>query len=184
MKLLHMLLTAGLAGIAAPAQAAVTVIGNSFARTCYDAAESRFGGADALRDCDMALQQENLGGSDRVATYVNRGILKLRLTNVDGAVADFDRAIRLDPDQPEAYLNKGAALLKLPDGQKRAVALFSTALEKKTSRPAVAHYGRAIAHELNGRIRDAYRDYRQASALEPKWREPKAELARFTTRQQ
>jgi tetratricopeptide (TPR) repeat protein len=184
MKLRYILLTAVVAGTGAPAHAAVTVIGNTFARTCYDAAENRFGGTDALSDCDKALQQENLGGSDLVATYVNRGILKLRLANVDGAVADFDRAISLDPSQPEAYLNKGAALLKLPQGEERAVALFNTALEKKTSRPAVAYYGRAIAHELNGRINEAYRDYRQASALEPKWREPKAELARFTTRQQ
>jgi Flp pilus assembly protein TadD len=119
-----------------------------------------------------------------VATHVNRGILKLRKGSVDGAIADFDRAIALDSGEAEAYLNKGMALLRLPGSGEQAVGLFDTALAKKTRKPAFAYYGRAIAHELNGRIPDAYRDYRQASALEPKWRDPRNELARFTVRRQ
>jgi tetratricopeptide (TPR) repeat protein len=177
------LLTAGLAAIAAPAHAAVTVIGNSSARTCFEAAENRFGGTGGIDDCDRALRNENLSGGDRVATHVNRGILKLRDGAVDGAIADFDRAIGLDPGQPEAYLNKGMALLRLPDGEQQAVGLFDTALAKKTRKPAIAYYGRGVANELNGRIKEAYRDYRQASMIEPKWRDPRNELARFSVRQ-
>jgi tetratricopeptide (TPR) repeat protein len=184
MKHRTILLAAGLAAVAAPARPAVTVLGSSYARTCYHAAVSRFGGMEALVDCDLAFRQENLSGADRVATHVNRGILKLRLADVTGAIADFDSAIALDPGEPEAYLNKGMALLKLPDEETRAIGEFDTALEKKTRRPAFAYYGRAIAHELDGRLKEAYRDYRQASALEPKWRDPRKELARFTVRQQ
>ena len=57
--------------------------------------------------------------------------------------------------------------------------MFDSALEKKTRRPELAYYGRAVAHELTGEVRAAYRDYRQASRLDPKWRQPKADLARF-----
>ena len=184
MKLRYILLTAGLALSAAPAHAAVTVVGSTFARTCYDAAESRFAGTEAISDCDQALRQENLTGYDRVATHVNRGILKLRGGAVDAAIADFDRAIDLDPGEAEAYLNKGMAVLRLPEGEDQAIGLFDAAIQKKTRRPAIAYYGRAVANELNGRIREAYRDYRQASAMDPKSRQPKAELARFTVRQQ
>ena len=34
---------------------------------------------------------------DLVATYVNRGILKLRRGQIEAAIADFDAALRLDP---------------------------------------------------------------------------------------
>lgn len=184
MKQRTILLAAALAAVAAPADAAVTVLGNSFARTCYDAASSRFGGTESIPDCDLALTREVLNEADVVATYVNRGILKLRRSDVDGAIADFNSAIRLDPDEPEAYLNKGMAVLKLPGGEDEAIGLFDSALAKKTRRPAIAYFGRAVAHELNGRLKEAYRDFRQASALEPKWRDPRKELARFTVRQQ
>jgi tetratricopeptide (TPR) repeat protein len=182
MKLRYFLLASALAATAAPAQAAVTVLGNSFARTCYNAAVSRYGGAEAIGDCDQALRAESLHQYDLVATHVNRGILRLRTGAVDDAIADFDRAIALDPAEAEAYLNKGMAMLRLPDGEVQAVGLFDTALAKKTRKPAIAYYGRAVANELNGRIKEAYRDYRQASLLDPKWREPKTELARFTIR--
>ena len=183
MKPRYILLTAGLAAMGAPAQSAVTVIGNSFARMCYTAAEG-VGGTDAIGECDKALLAENLTISDMVATHVNRGILKLRRGSVEGAIADFDRAIVLDAGEAEAYLNKGMALLRLQGSGEQALGLFDMALVKKTRRPAFAYYGRAIAHELNGRIPAAYRDYRQASALEPKWRDPQNELARFTVRRQ
>jgi tetratricopeptide (TPR) repeat protein len=184
MKLRYILLASGLAVTAVPAFAAVTVLGNSSARICYEAAEARHAGTGAIADCDEALRQANLAGEDRVATHVNRGILKLRGGRLDEAIADFDRAIALDGGEAEAYLNKGMALLRVADGEKQAIGLFNTALAKKTRRPAIAHYGRAIAYELDGRIQEAYRDYRRASALEPKWRDPRTELARFTVRQQ
>ena len=55
-------------------------------------------------------------------------------------------------------------------------------VKKNTRRPAIAYYGRAVAHELGGNVKQAYRDYRQASLIEPKWRDPQTELARFTVR--
>ncbi len=183
MKLRTFLFAAGAALAATPAIAAVTVVGNSSARLCYDAAESGAVGAQGMGYCDKALREENLSSYDTVATHVNRGILKLRRNDLDDAIADFDRAISMDPQQAEAYLNKGIAVLRQPGGKDEAVRLFDTAIERNTRRPAIAYYGRAVAHELSGRIRQAYFDYRQASAADPKWAEPKAELARFTVRQ-
>jgi tetratricopeptide (TPR) repeat protein len=185
MRIGRYLPAAALALFCAPAGAAVTVIGSTSARLCYEAADARTAsGPDGIGRCDEALRDEEaLSDYDRVATYVNRGILKLRLGRLDEAIADFDRAIVLNPDQAEAYLNKGMAVLRRPDGWNDAVPLFDTALAKRTHRPAIAYFGRAVANELAGRIKEAYLDYRQASRLEPNWAQPKTELTRFTVRQ-
>jgi tetratricopeptide (TPR) repeat protein len=114
---------------------------------------------------------------------VNRGILKLRLERIEDAIADFDAAIGRDPNEAEAYVNKGMAMLRRDGRWSDAVALFDTGLEKRTRRPAIAYFGRAVANEMGGRIKEAYLDYRQASLIEPQWRDPKAELTRFTVRQ-
>jgi tetratricopeptide (TPR) repeat protein len=165
--------------VAAPAGAAIVVLGNSDARMCFEAADSpMMPAARDVRRCDDALLREALSGYEVVATHVNRGILRLRRGQIDGAIADFDRAIALDPDQPEAYLNKGAALLRRENAAE-ALTLFSSALDRNTSRPAIAHYGRAIANENLGNLNAAYRDYTAASRMAPEWREPQLELARF-----
>ena len=165
---------------ASPASANIQVLGNTLARACFEAAESNRDYMDGLRHCDQALRQ-SLFDNDRVATHVNRGILRMRLGNLDGAIADFDEAIAQDPEQAEAYLNKGWALLRR-DGWNDAVPLFTIALEKRTARPAVAHLGRGMAYETGGKFKLAYNDYREASALAPKWERPRDELSRFQVR--
>jgi tetratricopeptide (TPR) repeat protein len=168
---------------ASPGAAAVTVLGNSSARLCYEAAESRSAPtAGVLRTCDEAMRADALTDYDRVATLVNRGILKARLGRIDEAILDYDAALSRDPSEAEAYLNKGFALLHLDDAAQQARPMFDHALAKKTRRPELAYYGRAVANELTGQVRAAYEDYRQASLLDPKWQDPKADLARFRVR--
>ena len=173
-----------LAAAALPASASVMVIGNSSARACYEAAESPLNpDLQDYRACDQALRDEPLVREDVVATHVNRGILRLRRGQIDLAIADFDEAMRLNPNQPEAYLNKGAALMRLENAAE-ALPLFTASLERNTIRPEIAHYGRAIANETLGNTRAAYEDYRRASELRPGWEEPLVELRRFRVVQQ
>jgi len=176
----NLLLAAVATAFATPAFAGITVLGNSDARLCFEAADSpMLPSASDLRRCDEALQRDGtLTSYEVVATHVNRGILRLRRSQVDEAIADFDRAIALDPEQPESYINKGAALMRRNNAA-GAVQLFTVALERNTTRPALAHYGRAMAQEELGNVAAAYRDYRRASELAPNWREPRLELTRF-----
>ncbi|HEX8263509.1 MAG TPA: tetratricopeptide repeat protein [Allosphingosinicella sp.] len=168
---------------ASPAAAAVTVLGNSSARQCYEAAELRGNPSlDVIRTCDQALRDEGLSEYDRVATLVNRGILKARMGKLDQAIIDYDAALDRDPNEAEAYLNKGFALLRLSNAAQDAKPLFDSALAKRTRRPELAYYGRAVANELSGQVRAAYEDYRQASLLSPSWKDPKADLARFSVK--
>ena len=173
------LLAAFAAAVSVPALGAVTVVGSSSARMCFEAADSPLQPSiREMRYCDEALAQDALSEHDTVATHVNRGILKLRRNQVDAAIADFDQAIRIDPRQPEAYLNKGAALIRV-NNPTEALRLFTVALEYNTRRPEIAHFGRAIANESLGNVRAAYNDYRRASELDPDWDEPQTELRRF-----
>ena len=177
------LIAAALAATAVPAGAAVTVLGSTSARMCFEAADAHVAPQrDSIDRCNSALAEENLSDYDTVATYVNRGILKLRIGASDAAIADFDSALARDPSQPEAYLNKGIALLRKPQGWAQAVPLFDEAIAKKTRRPALAYYGRGVANELSGNVKQAYYDYQEASRIEPKWRDPRQELTRFSVR--
>ena len=182
MNKIRFLAAALVAVTALPAAAAVTVIGSSSARLCFEAADSPMHpSASDLRRCDEAFLDGTMSRRDEVATHVNRGILRLRRNAVPEAIADFDAAIALDPQQPEAYLNKGAALIRQNDPAE-ALRLFTVALDYDTRRPEIAHYGRAIANEELGNVRAAYLDYRRASELDPDWDQPRAELRRFSVR--
>jgi len=171
-----------LAATSIPAMAGVIVVGSTSARLCYEAAESLLQPSQrALATCNEAFEEPGISHRDIVATYVNRGILKLRRGATEAAIADFDAALEMNPRQPEAYLNKGAALMQRNDPQ-GALPLFSVALEYDTNRPAIAHFGRAIANEDLGNLPAAYADYRRASELAPDWAQARTELARFQVR--
>jgi tetratricopeptide (TPR) repeat protein len=167
---------------AAPASAAVTVIGGSAARQCYDLAERpRQPTQEDLEFCDRAIEVEALSERDLVATYINRGILRVRTGRTGEGLADFNEAIARDPTIAEAWFNRGVALMRT-SGPEEALPSFNAAVERSTNRPALAYFGRAVALEALGNVRGAYADYRRASELDPQWDRPRAELARFTVR--
>lgn len=159
--------------------AAVTVFGNSQARECYLAARSEQASQANISNCTQALAFDRLSRGDRVATYVNRGILYVVSGNLEAGLADYDRAIDINPDEPEAYLNKGLALLRHEQSGRNAIPLIDTAIAKGTREPAVAYYARGMAHELEGDIAAAYYDLRRANELAPEWDAPVRDLARF-----
>lgn len=168
-----------LAALPLPAAASVVVVAGSSATSCYRAADNNaMPTSDDMAQCDLALGGEALSPRDTVATYVNRGILRLRRNDQAGALADFETAMRLDPAEPEAYLNRGATLVR-QEAAEPAVAMFSAALERNTRRPELAYYGRGVAYEAMGRVREAYADYVRASELAPRWSAPRADLSRF-----
>lgn len=172
-------LAVALVALPLPAAAGVVVLGSGNARMCYLAAESPAQPrVNVMQYCNDAILEERTDLVRLVSTHVNRGILRLRRGDSAGAMRDFDEATRLNPAEPEAYLNRGNVLLR--DAQvAQAIAQFDSAIARQTRRPALAHYGRAVAYEEAGNLRAAYNDYRRASELAPSWDEPRAELTRF-----
>jgi tetratricopeptide (TPR) repeat protein len=50
-----------------------------------------------------------------VAAYCNRGSAYLEKKDYDRAIADYDQAVKLDPNDAAAYLGRGSAYLKKGD---------------------------------------------------------------------
>jgi len=171
-----------LAGIAATAHASVISAGGDFGRSCYVAAKLQDTSPRAMSYCNRALAARAISPQDRVATYVNRGIIYLHRSAAKKAAADFDRALSLDSSQPEAWLNKAILIVK-DGGGAEALPMVQNALDYKAARPALAYYVRAIIEERRGNIRAAYKDFRRAQELEPEWQDPAVELRRFNIRQ-
>ncbi len=164
---------------AAPAGAAVTVLGGDMAHQCSLAAIQGDTGALAEAKCTQALDGELLSLRDRAGTFVNRGVLKLRRKEFAAAQNDFDLAIKTEPTMGEAYVNRGAAAV----GSRRyaqGVADINKALRLGVEEPEKAYYNRALAYEGLDDMKAAYFDYQRALELKPDWDQPKKELSRFT----
>jgi tetratricopeptide (TPR) repeat protein len=175
------LIVVALASVPFAANASVLTVGGAYAFSCYQAADGDGATAASLDVCNRALAEEALTAQDRAATHVNRGILQLRRANLDRADADFDAALRLNPQEAEAYLNK--AVLNARYGKSAdALPYVAKALENGTRRPAIAYFVRAMANEDSGKIGAAYQDFQRARTLDPKWAEPSIELQRFQVR--
>jgi Flp pilus assembly protein TadD len=183
MKALVLAVSAAAASATLPASASPSVmtIGGSFAEGCFEAAKKRNASMDTLRTCDYAIAAQPLTFDDTLATYVNRGILRMIRNDYTGAQADFTAATTMDPTRSEPWMN--LAYLRLKQGRSaEALPLFSRAIELGTEVPELAYFGRGLAQEDLGNIKAAYMDLRQAAELRPTWNEPARELARFQVR--
>jgi tetratricopeptide (TPR) repeat protein len=170
-----------LAGTATPAAPSVVVLGAGHARNCYLAARDERSDPSALDICNQALSLSKRH-SDTVASYVNRGIVHTFRKDDTSALRDYNAAIALDPNEPEAYLNKGILMLRMPGGEGEALELANLALARNTRKPALAYFARAMANEGAGNIAAAFADYRRAAGLAPEWELPAQELRRFAVR--
>lgn len=169
----------GAAALMSPAaHAAVTVIGNSLAHSCFESAE--FGGEtkEGIALCTEALDQFSLPLKDRAATLVNRGILYARNDDPETAIADYDRGLALDASLAEGYVDRGAALIALKRYDD-ALDAINKGIGMGSSRLQIAYYDRAIVEEALGNVRAAYEDYKMATQIEPDFALATAQLSRF-----
>jgi tetratricopeptide (TPR) repeat protein len=183
-----------LGAIALPGAAvaqAIQVFGGGYGESCWRAAlastfvhmdsavEEAHWKAASIVTCDDALATGSLDRRDTAATYINRGILEMSRERYDVAEKNFDSALTLLPKLPEAHVDLGSTLInmkKYDEGVKET----ELGIRLGTHEPERAWYNLGIAYERQGDIQKAYESYRQASILNPKWEEPKEEMARFT----
>ncbi len=160
-----------------PANAAVTVIGSGPAQLCYDGAENGNDPGEYITYCNQALRTV-LSVRDRAATFINRGVLRLALNEVNPALADFDAGLGLDSSLGEGYVDRGASLIEKKE-YAEALASIDKGLALGARRPALDYFDRAIANEGLGNIPAAYKDYQQALVVQPNFTMASDELRRF-----
>jgi tetratricopeptide (TPR) repeat protein len=96
---------------------------------------------------------------------VNRGIGKAQNGDVDGAIADFNRAAELNPKDDAPYFNRAQAK-RLKNDTAGAVADYTKAIELGSTNPAAYNNrgnARAETHDKEGAIAD----YTRAIELKP-----------------
>ncbi len=157
---------AALLGLPAPAQAVVTVVGNSLAHTCFVLAKIGKDPKGGIGTCNSALDNEMLSSHDRAATMVNRASMEMQLNRIQAAMDDYNNGIRIFPTLGDAYVDRGGAFI----AQKRfdeAMADINHGIELGVSYPFVGYYNRAVAEQLTGKYKEAYLDYKKTIELEP-----------------
>ena len=97
--------------------------------------------------------------------YYTRGLACLKLRKTKEAIADFNDAIRLNPQMSSAYVNRGLAYSseKLYD---KAIADYTAGLAVN-SQNASAYYRRGLAYDHSAKYRAALADYQMAQRLNP-----------------
>jgi len=167
------------------AQSIVVLGSGEDARRCSQAAEIaatvRIASDDDLKHCDLALELAALRPQDRAGTLVNRGILQSVLGDNRAAVADYDRALALRPELPEAYVGRGNVRFIERDIP-GAISEYDRALALGTSRRHVVLLNRGMALEAKADLDAAERDYRAALELSPGWPPAQSRLDRVLAR--
>jgi len=179
MKLKLMIAAAATALVAETASAQVFVIGKGLGGECFQKTKNRYSNfRNAEQVCTRALREQAMSRENRAATYVNRGVLRMREVQYDDALADYAKALDLQPDMGAAYLNAGAAHIYRKDFD-TALASLNRAIELESPDLFAAHYNRAIAREHTGDIPGAYDDFTKSLELKPGWQLAEMQLTRF-----
>ena len=100
--------------LATPAMAQMSVsAGSGIAHDCYEDAKKPGRPMESIATCTAALDHGGLSPADRAATLVNRGVLYDVLKNYQAAWADYNAALRINPELGDGYINRGAALMRM-----------------------------------------------------------------------
>ena len=182
MKPVHLLFVPlSLAALLANAQAVTVFSSGGDARACSFAAElsvkmnpSR-GDLDA---CNRALDEVHLSRRDRAATFVNRGILQAGLDRYQEALNDYNDALAIEAQLPQAWNGKGN-LYYLADRYDDAIEAYERALQMNLPERHVAYYNLGITYAKMGDRAAAERSFNTAIEIAPEWPLPKERLERL-----
>lgn len=125
--------------------------------------------ATSLKDWKAALELylkiENFT-TKIAAVYSNRGLVRLELGSVDDAIADFDKAIDLEPLEPTAYFNRANAYSKQKDWRS-ALRDYTQCITLDPEYRKV-YTNRGAVHKQLGQTKLALKDYAKAIEINPR----------------
>lgn len=114
--------------------------------------------------CSLAVNGQTLTSA---ADYVNHGNELLNKGDVDGAIADYQEAIRLNSNSFEAYTNRGNALKRKGDHD-GAIRDYTEAIRLNSS-SWEAYFNRGVARLNKGDNDGAITDFTATTKLNPRF---------------
>ncbi len=116
--------------------------------------------SDALKHVEAPIKE-----LDQSIVYFYRGLAYYYKKDYDHAIADYNQALKLDPNFAKAYYNRGLAYYYKKDYD-RTIADYNQALKLDPS-SADAYYNRGLAYHYKKDYDRAIADYNQALKLDP-----------------
>ena len=124
-----------------------------------------------IRACTAILKGGRQAPGDLARAFFNRGRALSDEAQYGRAIEDFDRAVRLDPDYPDAFNHRALAYAGLGDYE-RAIKDFDEAIRLDPNY-AIAIFNRALALQAMGRPDEAAKDFAKAKESGPRLTSPK-----------
>ena len=121
--------------------------------------------SDIVGEFFFGAAPAGFNAQSRAAEYLASGHRQFQAGQFEDAAASFDRAVRVDPENPFAYNALGAARAKLKQWSV-AVGLFAQAIDKKEDY-AAAYFNRGVAYYNAARYPLALQDFDWAVQQEP-----------------
>lgn len=116
--------------------------------------------------CTRMIEDTTEPADDRQTAYGKRGNALVELGDHDRAMADFDQAISLDPNQARGYNGRGWVWFSRGDYD-RAIADYNTAIKLEPKKAAI-YVNRGLVWKNKGDLDRAMADFDQAIRLDPK----------------
>ncbi len=114
----------------------------------------------------ISIDSKSNYSHDKMSDYsfFLRGVAKHNLQDYRGAIADYSKAIEIDPNYAEAYFKRGNAKYDFQD-YKGAIADYSRAIEINPRYASDAYYNRGLAKIILGQIDSGCMDLSKAGEL-------------------
>lgn len=162
---MHLLVVASVSVLsfaALPASAAAQTVQQNEAKCVDDASPDL-----QIEGCTAFIQGNQVSGSNLAFSFTNRGSAYTKNKDYEHAIADFNEAIRLDPQDAGAFLDRGI-LYKVEKDYARALADYDEAL-RLNPELTLAYYDRGNLYGTNKDYAHAIADFDEALRLNPQY---------------
>ena len=133
------------------------------ARVCFQGTQEPT--PEYLPYCTRAIESGRLGQADLAMTHNNRGAILQVLGRGDAALADYDRALRLNPRLSLSYLSRG--MIRIGRGDRRGGwEDFNKAIES-APRDSRGYVNRGMVYLENNQPVAALKDFNRALKVNP-----------------
>ena len=121
--------------------------------------------ASKIVGCTKIIKDGKQSTDNKEAALVDRGIAYANKGDFDSAIADYDKALELKPDDADVFYNRGNSHEKKGEIDK-AIADYDKAIELKPD-DGYAFYNRGFAYENKGDFDSAIANFDKALELKP-----------------